>query len=110
MSNSHDRKKRRKLYTDSIAYDAAREGCALSQKATITPRVHLLRRYYYIDGVQFNTGFRKRPGGGMRWTGNSDKWPIARPIQRRNGKQIDLRSQNVHKRIENPELYKKLHD
>jgi len=99
MTANQRKAKRRKNY-NPVEYDAEQQGKAIAAKAKNTPVTPRLRKYYYVDGTRFNTGQKRRQGGGLRWTQDSDRRPIAKPVQRRNGRQIDLKSENVHKRIE----------
>lgn len=90
----------REQYLYPFDYQAEQENRAIIHKASITPTTARLRKYYYVDGYKFNTGQNRRQGGGLRYSGDSNKRPIAKPVQRRNGKQINLRSKRVHEWIE----------
>jgi len=78
---------------------AEQQGKAIAAKTKKTPGTPRLRKYYYVDGMRFNTGQKRRQGGGLRWTKDSGRRPIAKPVQKRHGKQTDLKSKAVHEVI-----------
>ena len=98
MTANQRKAKRRKNY-NPIEYDAEQQGKAIIAKAKNTPITPRLKKYYYVDGYKFNTGQKRRQGGGLRWTQDSNRRPVAKPVQKRHGKQIDLKSKAVHEAI-----------
>lgn len=108
MSTSNQRKaKRRKA--DPLDFAAIQEGAAIDRKFQIgvvhTPRLKLT---YHMDGYTYHTGAKHRQGGGLRHEHTDGIRPVAKPMRRMNGKQRNMRSEQVHKRVENPQLYKTL--
>lgn len=107
MSTSNQRKQaRRKSRVSEIDYAAEQEGRAMaggfsSRTIDFGKRMN---KYYYCDGERFNTGKKHRRSA----TGMSAVERKPKVRKRRASKHIDLRSLAVHKRIENPELYKTL--
>jgi hypothetical protein len=110
MSTSNQRKaKRRKA--DPIDFQAIQEGTAIERKFEIgVVHTPMLRHTYRCDGYVFCTGNKYRYGGGMRFNPLQEgKYrPIAKPIQRRNSKQRNIRSEIAHKQTEQPQLLKQL--
>ena len=101
MTSTQRARKRKRYMADVIAsMQAEQQGKAIAAKTKNTPVTPRLRKYYYVDGMQFNTGQKRRQGGGLRWTQDSNRRPIAKPVQKRHGKQTDLKSKAVHERIE----------
>ena len=108
MSTSNQRKaKRRKA--DPLDFAAIQESAAIDRKFQIgvvhTPRLKLT---YHMDGYTYHTGAKHRQGGGLRHNGFDGLRPVAKPMRRCNSKHRNLQSENVHKRVDNPELYKTL--
>ena len=106
MSANSRKAKRRRNRVSEIDYAAEQEGQAMaggfsSRTIDFGKRMN---KYYYCDGERFNTGKKHRRSA----TGMSAVERKPKVRKRRASKHIDLRSLAVHKRIENPELYKTL--
>ena len=102
-------KQGRESFLYPLDVQAIKEGMAIDRKFQIgvvhTPRLKLT---YHMDGYTYHTGQKHRQGGGLRHNTFDGLRPIAKPYRRRNGKPRNVLSEAVHKRIENPELYKTL--
>lgn len=100
-------KQGREAFLNPLDVQAIREGEAIDRKFAIgvvhTPR---LKFTYRVDGQVFCTGSKHRHGGGLH--NKLKDRPIAKPVQRRNSKQRNLKSEQAHKRVDNQELYKTL--
>lgn len=108
MSTANQRKaKRRKA--DPLDFAAIKEGMAIDRKFAIgvvhTPRIKLT---YHIDGFTYHTGFKHRQGGGLRHEKVDGTRQVAKPVRHNNSRQRNIKSENVHKRVENPVQYKTL--
>ena len=111
MSTSNQRRRNRRKAKRGeplpIDMQACNEGNAIDRKFAIgvvhTPRI---KRTYNVDGYTFILGHKHRCGGGMRHEDYMGIRPVAKPVIHRNSKQRNLKSENVHKRVENPIRYK----
>jgi len=106
MSTSNQRKRHRRKTYGTIDYMAEHEALAVS--ASFKPHTidfgKRLRYFYTMDGERFPTGQKHR-----RQAVAGTIVPHAVKVRhKRQSKARDLLSENVHKRIENPSLYKQL--
>jgi len=98
--SANSRKRDRRKNNHPIDWRAEQEGKAIDRRWELgVVHVPRIKHTYTVDGVKFVTGSKHRPGGGFdRYNGKAVK---VRHTHK--SKHVDLRSKNVHKRIENPE-------